>query len=101
MPSGTGTGKGIAIKDIDNDFRPDIVISCENAGSKHGVGWLSPPEDLKASNWTFHSISGQREGIKFDLIQLMDLDFDGDYDVVTCEERDNLGVIWYENPTAP
>ena len=24
---------------------------------------------------------------------------DGDLDVVTCEERTNLGVVWYENPT--
>jgi hypothetical protein len=24
---------------------------------------------------------------------------DGDLDVLTCEERANLGVIWYENPT--
>ena len=22
----------------------------------------------------------------------------GDLDVITCEERDNLGVVWYENP---
>jgi hypothetical protein len=23
----------------------------------------------------------------------------GDLDVITCEERDQLGVVWYENPT--
>jgi len=28
-----------------------------------------------------------------------DLDGDGAVDVITCEERDNLGVIWYENPS--
>ena len=28
----------------------------------------------------------------------VDMDGDGDLDVLTCEERDNLGVIWYENP---
>ena len=27
------------------------------------------------------------------------LDADGDLDVLTCEERKNLGVIWYENPS--
>ena len=47
----------------------------------------------------FHEISGEEEGAKFDLIQTLDLDGDGDLDIVTCEERDNLGVIWYENPT--
>ena len=45
-----------------------------------------------------HDISGA-DGIKFDRIELLDLDADGDLDVITCEERDNLGVIWYENPT--
>jgi len=40
-----------------------------------------------------------QHGIKFDLIQSLDLDQDGDLDIVTCEERNNLGVIWYENPT--
>ena len=36
-----------------------------------------------------------------DRIELLDLDGDGDLDVLTCEERQNkngLGVIWYENP---
>ena len=31
-----------------------------------------------------------------DGIELIDLDGDGDMDVLTCEERDNLGVIWYD-----
>ena len=37
-------------------------------------------------------------GVKFDRIELRDLDGDGDLDLITCEERDNLGVFWYENP---
>jgi len=36
-------------------------------------------------------ISGP-EGVKFDLVVLHDLD------ILTCEERDNLGVIAYDNP---
>jgi hypothetical protein len=31
-------------------------------------------------------------------MELVDLDGDGDLDVLTCEERAGLGVIWYENP---
>ena len=33
-------------------------------------------------------------------MKLLDIDADGDLDILTCEERDNLGVIWYENPLA-
>jgi hypothetical protein len=36
-------------------------------------------------------------------MELLDLDGDGDLDVLTCEENygpdsQGLGVIWYENP---
>ncbi|WP_146520275.1 hypothetical protein [Stieleria varia] len=43
------------------------------------------------------NVSGP-DGVKFDRIELLDVDEDGDLDVITCEERDNLGVFWYENP---
>ena len=46
---------------------------------------------------SFFEISGGA-GIKFDLVELVDLDGDEDLDVLTCEESANLGVIWYENP---
>ena len=60
--------------------------------------WMSYREAVTEPSWDAHEISGP-EGSKFDLVQLLDLDEDGDLDVLTCEERDNLGVIWYENPT--
>ena len=41
---------------------------------------------------------GSAPSTKFDRIELIDLDGDGDLDVLTCEERQNLGVIWFENP---
>ena len=43
------------------------------------------------------NVSG-KEGVKFDRIEVRDLDHDGDLDIITCEEVDNLGVFWYENP---
>lgn len=102
-PPGVGTGKGIALRDVNRDGRLDIVCTCEHAEQKSGVFWLEQPADETQSSaelqqWNFHDISGPAEGIKFDRIQMMDVDGDGDDDVVTCEERDNLGVIWYENP---
>ena len=30
---------------------------------------------------------------------MIDLDGDGDLDLLTCEEVHDLGVFWYENPT--
>jgi hypothetical protein len=45
-----------------------------------------------------------KTGIKYDFATLVDMDGDGDLDVLTCEEANNakdgpgLGVIWYENP---
>ncbi|HEO70039.1 MAG TPA: hypothetical protein ENN80_02175, partial [Candidatus Hydrogenedentes bacterium] len=58
----------------------------------HGVMWLEGSAD-----WRAHTISGI-EGVKYDMVKLLDLDGDGDLDVLTCEEQANLGVIWYENP---
>ena len=93
-PANCGTGKGVAVGDIDLDGTDDLVFSCENAtADKSGVRWLS----RDGNSWRDHEISGP-EGIKFDRLELLDLDEDGDLDVVTCEERVNLGVIWYENP---
>ena len=98
LPPNTGTSKSVAVGDIDQDGKPDIVFSCENAfGDKAGVMWLSYRKAPTGAAWDGHPISGPK-GVKFDLVQLIDLDDDGDLDVLTCEETDNLGVIWYENP---
>lgn len=92
----TGTGKAVACGDLNFDGQTDLVLSYEHANPpKSGVVWLEFQPD---GSYTRHEISGP-EGIKFDLIQLIDLDSDGDLDVLTCEERANLGLIWYENPT--
>jgi hypothetical protein len=95
-PPNAGTAKAVAIGDLNGDGRADLAFTCENAGgAKHGVWWL---ERLPDGNWRPHSISGPN-GIKFDRIELLDLDGDGDLDLLTTEERTPLGVIWYENPS--
>jgi len=98
LPATAGAGKGVNVGDIDLDGKLDIVFSCEGAGGRSGVMWMSYRKAVTEPSWDAHDISGP-EGSKFDLVQLLDLDGDGDLDVLTCEERDNLGVVWYENPT--
>lgn len=98
LPDGIGTGKSVAVGDIDLDGRLDIVFSCERAREeKHGVMWMSYESSSLERGWTGHAISGPK-GTKYDLVELIDLDGDGDLDVLTCEEVENLGVFWYENP---
>ena len=98
VPPGVGTPKAVRVGDVNLDGRADIVFSCENAtGAKHGVKWLSYRKAPTDAEWDAHDISGP-EGVKFDLVQMLDVDGDGDPDVLTCEERTNLGVVWYENP---
>ena len=98
MPDGVGGGKSVRVMDVNADGRQDLVVSCEGASDgKSGVFWLSADRGLTDPHWTAHEISGP-EGVKFDLLQLYDVDQDGDLDILTCEERDQLGVFWYENP---
>lgn len=94
MPLNTGTGKAVAIGDLNGDRRADIAVTCEAAENRHGVFWLEQSDD----GWIPRAISGLT-GTKYDLVVLYDLDGDGDLDVLTCEEREKLGVIWYENPS--
>lgn len=106
LPKNGGGSKGVAIGRIDGDEQPDIVFSCEGAsGTKSGVMWLSYDKSPTEERWTAHALSGPA-GIKFDRLELLDIDGDGDLDVLTCEEsepvdgkRRGLGVFWYENPT--
>lgn len=98
MPDGFGSGKAVAVGDMDLDGAPDVVFTCEHAQSElSGVGLLRHGGDPTESEWEATDIGGP-EGTKFDRIELLDLDADGDLDVLTSEETDGLGVVWYENP---
>jgi len=103
FPPGLGSAKAVRMGDLDLDGRIDIAYSCEDANPpKHGLIWLRNGGPDARVQWKGKDISGP-EGIKFDRIELLDLDGDSDLDVVTCEENagpesQGLGVIWYENP---
>lgn len=97
LPETTGTAKSVAFGDIDSDGALDAAVTCENARDKLGVFWLEDVFARRDGPPPLHDISGVT-GTKYDLAVLDDLDGDGDLDLMTCEEAENLGVIWYENP---
>ena len=92
LPETFGEAKAVKVGLIDDDEIPDFAITCEHAkGEKVGALWSNVFSEYTAvSNST---------GIKYDRIELIDLDADGDLDLLTCEERAGLGVIWFENPS--
>jgi len=94
-------GKSAAAGDIDGDGRMDVVSTFESSQDKLGVVWSGYDQSVGA--WIHQDISGPI-GIKYDFAYLIDMDQDGDLDVLCSEERETsvspggLGVIWYENP---
>lgn len=104
IPVITGRAKAVGSGDINGDGKLDIVHSTNTLGDKSKVGliWMSFKNKPTDPVWEWHNLSGP-EGYKYDRIELIDLDGDGDIDVLTCEENygansRGLGVIWYENP---
>lgn len=92
-------GKSVACVDVDNDGAHEIVTSYEEAENAYGVIYSKYNRDTHT--WDHFPISS-KAGIKYDKILPFDIDNDGDWDIFTTEERENkngLGVIWYENPT--
>jgi len=96
-----GTSKAVRVVGLHSKEGLDAIVTCENAkGELSGVLSITYNTGLLAGELLITNISGP-EGVKFDRMELIDLDADGDLDIMTCEERDNLGVFWYENPAVP
>jgi uncharacterized membrane protein YozB (DUF420 family) len=94
VDANTGTAKAVRAADLDGDGNLELIVSAEHAaGAKSGVIYL----ERVRGQWIPRDISGA-PGVKYDLMELVDLDDDGDLDILTTEEVDQLGVIWYENP---
>lgn len=83
---------GKAIRSFKNGA---IVLTANTAAARPsptlpGI-WLKP----SGQQW---QVIDRTTQTKFDRIELIDIDGDGDLDILTCEERRQLGVVWYENP---
>ena len=98
-----GNTRAVVVADVNGDKQKDLVLTTWNAKAKHGVLWLEYKYTPEDKEWMPHQISGTEKGIKYDRIEMLDLDRDGDLDLLTCEEREGnggMGVFWYENPHA-
>lgn len=83
---------GLGTGDINGDGRRDVLIP---------HGWWEAPMDRRAGLWRFHpwSLSKNNQGNPLPAanLQAIDLDLDGDNDVVMTSAH-QYGVWWFENP---
>ncbi len=102
LPKSSGKAKSIEVADLDDDGIYDYIISTNTEGiDKCGLYWLSGKKLSTYSDNDFRCISGDHNA-KFDKVEVLDLDNDGDLDILICEENygknsRGLGVVWYEN----
>lgn len=94
--------KGVACGYVDGDDRIDVVFT--GSGDGHGVFMMSPRSSIaKGLTWDLTNLTPYANFMKYDNLELIDMDGDGDLDVLTTEEGEGRytagdGVIWLENP---
>lgn len=94
-PADFGLCQAAAVGDLDRDGIADLALTASEAdGALSGVVWLRGPA------WERGEVSGP-DGVKFDDLALVDVDLDGDLDIVTSEQTEIDAAIWYENGAIP
>jgi len=74
---------GLGMGDFNKDGREDVVMR---------EGWWEAPADRKQTDWTFHPAN---LGDECSQMYPMDLDEDGDLDVITASAH-SYGIWWHE-----
>lgn len=92
-PSATGPYQAARLVDIDADGDLDVLLSAGETLDPLASGVVA----LLAPGWTRQEISGPGPG-KWDEVEALDVDADGDIDVVTTEQHAGHGAVWYEQP---
>ena len=94
--------KGVDCGFVDGDDKIDLVFTASGHGN--GVFMMTPRTDVHTSEpWELRNLTPYTDNMKYDNLQLVDIDGDRDLDIVTTEEGEGIfsageGVLWFENP---
>ncbi len=95
---GTGCGSWIDVEigDINGDRLPDVVAACKEGDAVSIFYALNPPTG-EGSFARFDVDAATRR--KASCVLLVDMDEDGDLDIVSAAREETVaGIAWYENP---
>ena len=77
------------------------------SGHGHGVFMMTPHTDISSGLvWDLVNLTPYVNYMKYDNLRLVDMDADGDLDILTTQEGWSFlsagkGVLWLENPLRP
>jgi len=96
---------GLEVVDIDEDGDEDIIVNGPGVDN-NAVTWFENPYPtaVRDGNWSNHTIRANTATRSFMKgIQAVDLDEDGDLDVITAQCINNSAgeIYWHENPGDP